>query len=392
MDTKTGAIVLGGNFIGLGVVRSLGPHGIPIWLFDSGRSISQFSRYTTRVIGSKDDKLDLLLKVGAQSRLDGWVVYPASDADVEMLSVNHQQLSSIYRLTTPPFDVTQYALDKRLTYRRAHELGIATPWTVTGNQLDQVGKESRYPVILKPAFQHHFYPQTQLKALPADTPLELNQAFAHMSKYIPAEEILVQERIPGGGETQFSVAALCKEGKVYGTLVARRQRQYPVDFGGASSFVETVDQPVVEADGRRFLESIGFDGMAEVEFKFDPRDGRYKILDVNTRPWGWNRLGKTAGIDFCYLLWQLKTGQEIAPVERTHSASWFRELNDFLAIAKSPRPADEMKGLLKAMLRGHFTGATFSLRDPGPFVAEFALRVSGGLSLQKKAKEFLTDS
>src|SRR2546427_3007293 len=48
----------------------------------------------------------------------------------------------------------------------------------------------------------------------------------------------------------------------------------PVDFGNASTFVETTSQSVIAADGRRFLEGIGFDGMAEVEFKFDPREDR----------------------------------------------------------------------------------------------------------------------
>jgi len=87
-------------------------------------------------------------------------------------------------------------------------------------------------------------------------------------------------------------------GQGYATLVARRTRQYPLDFGNASSFVETIDQPVVEADGRKWLENVGFDGMAEVEFKFDPRDGKYKILDVNMRAWDGIPWGKRLELIF----------------------------------------------------------------------------------------------
>src|SRR2546427_10481096 len=126
----------------------------------------------------------------------------------------------------------------------------------------------------------------------------------------------------------------------------------PVDFGNASTLVEQTSQSVIAADGRRFLEGIGFDGMAEVEFKFDPRDGRYKILDVNPRPWGWHTLGKAAGIDFPYLLWQQKMGLDVSPIHSQDSASWLREITDLIAIAKSPHRKAEIKRLLRAIGSG----------------------------------------
>jgi D-aspartate ligase len=389
---RPGAIVLGGNFVGLGIVRSLGARGIPTWVFDAdpSKSIAQFSRHTTRFVETKEAITEVLLDEGRKHRLNGWVLFPVVDEYVEALAANHQSLSSIYRVTTPPLDVTRFALDKRLTYGRADELGIETPWTWVGNSLAELEAASiPYPVILKPAINHHFFPQTNIKALPVENPSELQRAFAQMTKYIPASEILVQERIPGGGENQFSFCAVCKDGRSYASLVAQRRRQYPVEFGNASTFVETTCQPVVEAAGRRFLESVGFDGMAEVEFKFDPRDGKYKILDVNPRPWGWHTLGKAAGIDFPYLLWRQAVGLPVTPVETHQKAAWIREITDLVAIAKSRNPMAEVKRLLEALYSGKFTSATFSLLDPVPFFAEFALWVSSGLSRQKKAKDFL---
>ena len=389
---RPGAIVLGGNFVGLGIVRSLGAHDIPTWVVDADRSksIAQFSRYTTRFVETKEAITDVLLREGREHRLNGWVLFPVADDYVEILSANHQALSSIYRVTTAPPEVTRFALDKRLTYRRANELGIAAPWTSVADSLAELEAEGiPYPVILKPAINHHFFPQTNIKALPVENPPELQRAFAQMSRYIPPNEILVQERIPGGGENQFSFCAVCKDGHSYASLVAQRRRQYPVEFGNASTFVETTIQPVVEAAGRRFLESIGFDGVAEVEFKFDPRDGKYKILDVNPRIWGWHTLGKAAGMDFPHLLWRQAVGLPVAPVEPHHTASWIREITDFVAIAKSRNRMAEVKRLLKALYRGKFTSATFSPLDPVPFFAEFVLWASSGVSRQKKAKGFL---
>lgn len=391
-QNQPGAIVLGGNFVGLGIVRSLGARGIPTWVIDADRSksIAQFSRYTTRFIETKESITDVLLKEGKQHQLDGWVLFPVNDEYVEAVSANHQLLSSIYRVTTAPVQVTEFALDKRQTYRRANELGVAAPWTAVGNCLADIeGQDVPYPVILKPAVNHHFFPQTNIKALPADNLAELQRGFAQMSAYIPPDEILVQERIPGGGENQFSYCAICKDGRAYASLVAQRRRQYPVDFGNASTFVETASQPVVEDAGRRFLESIGFDGVAEVEFKFDPRDGKYKILDVNPRIWGWHTLGKAAGIDFPYLLWQQSIGLPVVPICTHREAAWIREITDIVSIAKSRNPVAEIKKLLGSFYGRKFTSATFSVWDPVPFFAEFALWISSGLSRQKKAKDFL---
>jgi predicted ATP-grasp superfamily ATP-dependent carboligase len=390
--TCPGAIVLGGNFVGLGIVRSLGVHGIPIWVFDADRSksIAQFSRYTKRFIETKEPIAEVLLREGRKHQLNGWVVFAVSDEYVEAVSANRQLLSSIYRVTTPSTEITKFALDKRLTYGRADELKIETPWTSFGRSVTELESAGvPYPVILKPAVNHHFFPLTNVKAFAVSDSQELRQGFAQMRRYIPLDEILVQERIPGGGENQFSFCAVCKDGRVYASLVAQRRRQYPLEFGNASTFVETASQPIVEAAGRRFLESIGFDGMAEVEFKFDPRDGEYKILDVNPRPWGWHTLGKAAGVDFSYLLCQQAIGKPVESVGARHKAAWIREITDVVAIAKSPHRLAELTRLLKAMVSGRFTSATFSFLDPVPFFAEFALWISSGLSRQKKAKAFL---
>src|SRR5262249_33836618 len=160
---------------------------------------AHYSRYARRRVVSDREKHELLLEEGKRYGLDGWVIFPTEDQYVELLSVHHQSLSSIYHVTTPPLEVTRFALDKRLTYRKAGELGIAAPWTLTVNDRAAVKvNELRYPLILKPAINHYFFPQTNVKALTVDTAGEFNEKFAEMSKYIPPDQILIQERIPGG--------------------------------------------------------------------------------------------------------------------------------------------------------------------------------------------------
>src|SRR5690606_25313339 len=64
-----GAVVVGGNFPGLGIVRSLGRRGIPVCVIDDEISVSRVSRYTThhvRVPDLLDEQraVDTVLDVG----------------------------------------------------------------------------------------------------------------------------------------------------------------------------------------------------------------------------------------------------------------------------------------------------------------------------------------
>jgi hypothetical protein len=118
------------------------------------------------------------------------------------------------------------------------------------------------------------------------------------------------------------------------SLVARRTRQYPADFGYSSTFVETVEQNEVEDLAGRFLRSLNHSGLAEVEFKLDARDGRYKLLDVNARAWTWGALGTVAGVDFADVLWRLAMGEVMAPIRGQVDAAWMHDWVDVWAACR----------------------------------------------------------
>jgi predicted ATP-grasp superfamily ATP-dependent carboligase len=160
---------------------------------------------------------------------------------------------------------------------------------------------------------------------------QLLARYREACELIPPELILVQELIPGGGEAQFSYAALCRDGKPIVSLTARRTRQYPIDFGYSSSFVETLDVPEIVAPSRRLLAAIRYTGLVEVEYKFDARTGLYKLLDINPRLWTWSPLGKLAGTDFPYLLWRMMMNKEVGEQTARAGVRWMRMTTDLPA-------------------------------------------------------------
>ncbi len=72
----TGALVIGGDHPGLGIVRSLGQRGIPVCVVDDQLSVSSFSRYTKRFVRVKDLRderktVETVLEVGRRFGLRG---------------------------------------------------------------------------------------------------------------------------------------------------------------------------------------------------------------------------------------------------------------------------------------------------------------------------------
>jgi D-aspartate ligase len=185
--------------------------------------------------------------------------------------------------------------------------------------------------------------------------------------------ILVQEMIPGSGGSQFSFAALCCDGKTIASLTARRTRQYPIDFGYSSSFVETMDVPEIVAPSQRLLAAMGFTGIVEVEYKFDFRDGRFKLLDINPRLWTWSPLGGRAGMDFPYLLWKMLQGKPVREQTAAAGVRWVRMSTDVPAAFQ-----EILRGRLNfreylASMRGPLQFALVTADDPLPGLMDLPL-------------------
>jgi predicted ATP-grasp superfamily ATP-dependent carboligase len=376
---RVGAIVVGGDYQGLGIVRSLGRRGVPTCVLDDEHSIARFSRYTTYAakVDRLDDEIRTVEHVRAAGRrfgLDGWVLYPTREETVVAFSRHRALLTPDFRVPTPPIDVVRWAWDKRNTYARAEALGIPAPRTWQPRdaaRLEDIDAEP--PFAVKPAIKERFLHATGAKAWRADTPAELRERFRAACALVGAGQVLIQELIPGGGSQQFAYCALFKEGRALATMVVRRTRQHPAEFGRASTFVETVELPELEALSERFLRSIGYYGLVELEYKLDPRDGRYKLLDVNARTWGYHSLGPSAGVDFPALLYADQLGERVEPVRARLGVRWIRLMTD-LPMAAVELSAGRLSWRPYVRSLGSAdTEAVFSRRDPLPGLVEIAL-------------------
>lgn len=374
-----GAVVLGGDYQGLGIVRSLGRHGLPVCVVDDEQSISRLSRYAgicERIadLGDETRLVADLLELGRRRGLEGWVLYPTRDETVAALARNRDELGVFFRVPTAPWEAVQWAWDKRNTYEMAESAGVPAPRTwqpATLEDLDAI--DAQPPWAIKPAIKEHFFYETKAKAWRADTREELRELVARAMDIVGPGEVLVQELIPGDGRQQFAYGALYADGEPLATMVVRRRRQHPPEFGRASTYVETIEEPEVEALSEKLLRGIRYDGLVELEYKRDPRDGAFKLLDFNARTWGYHTIGHAAGVDFPYLLFRHQLRQLVQPQRATAGVRWVRLLTDLPTGYVQIRAGDFGVREYARSLRRANVEAVFSRNDPLPGLVELAL-------------------
>lgn len=377
---RIGAVILGGDFQALGIVRSLGQQKIPTYVLDKGSCIGRFSRYTGKFARCPDVKdgtslFDFLVNLAEKEGLQGWLLYPNDDETVRFLSRNKERLEKYYRVTTPPWEVVRYASEKRLTYELAEQHGIPVPRTFYPAGVDELEQADLvFPLIIKPSIKEPFYSTTGKKAIRIDSKKELIEEFIKVREIAGNSEIMVQQLIPGGTENLYSVGCFFQDGRIRGRVVARRLRQHPMDFGHATTYAETVDLPVLEQLATGILEAMNYSGLAEVEFMRDPGDGQYKLIEINPRPWGWHTLALGAGVNLHHQLYQHMVGEEISQNGvNMRPVKWIRLVTDTPTAAMAV-----LKGQVKfteyiRSLRGRKQFAVFSFRDPLPFIVELLM-------------------
>jgi predicted ATP-grasp superfamily ATP-dependent carboligase len=372
-----GAVVIGGDCGAVGVVRSLGRAGIPTVFLRGRNPLAAYSRYTTRHLSwpgaEHPGAVGWLKDLARRQRLDGWTLFPSADEEVRLISQHHDELSSIFRLCIPAWETTRWFANKALTYQKAAELHIDYPRTYEiWKASDLADEDLRFPLILKPAVKAGDNALTQSKVWRVADRDALAQVFDDAVSMAGSGGLIVQELVPGDGSSQFSYAAVCQDGRPVLSMVALRLRQHPANFG-TGTFVETVDNEVIETLAERLLASIGYSGMVEMEFKLDSRDGSYKLLDVNPRVWTWNSIGNVAGVDFPLTMWRLAQGETLPRMRARSGSYWMYLSRDFPEacreiFAGTLSPVQYLRSFFKPM-----AFATFAMDDPKPWLVDFPM-------------------
>jgi len=377
---KPGVIVIGNHVQSLGIVRSLGRKNIPVYLINDRRfCIGRFSRYTKKfflfpAIDDPEKLCRFLCHLAGQEHLKDWLIMPTNDAAVYSISISKETLEKYYKIPTPNWDGIKNAYNKKMTYTLAEKCQIPYPETWYPENFDDavaISAKIQYPVILKPAIMHHYYKKTRKKAVIVRNSSELLKEYNQFAAVVDPTEIMIQDVIPGRPGELFSFCSFFKFNRSLASCIAQRIRQRPMDCGKGTTFAESVFIPEIAEYGIRLLQEMHYYGLSEVEFKKDPRDGKYKLLEMNARTWLWHSLAIRCGVDFCYLQYRDMLEGTIEPVTsfRTH-IKWVHFYTDFgISLNEIIRGRMKIREYINS-LRGEKELGVFSSDDILPFIME----------------------
>jgi predicted ATP-grasp superfamily ATP-dependent carboligase len=321
--TPPAVVLFSGNATGVGILRALGRHGIPIWALDPNRdSIVLHSRYAYGSVCAdthydEEGFVRELVEIGRRLPRKGLLV-PMNDDYVDMLPRHADVLAEHYLLTMPSPERMALLGDKEQQFRAAWRAQVDTPRTafIHGPEdLAAAAEEVPFPALLKPATPLAFRRRVGRKVITMVGPDELEAAYERASGF---GTLLLQELVPGGDEQLYNVSSyLDKAQRPLAVFTRRKLRQHPRDFGDIR-FGESVWVPEVADAGLRLLRELGYQGISGVEFKQDPRDGRYKLMEINARSTILaHTLAPHVGVDIPYVAYRDAIGSPFtAPRQR----------------------------------------------------------------------------
>ena len=325
---RPAAFILGGGSTnGLAFVRSLGRKGIPVAAVDTSSRAAMRSRYGFNLDHSwgregEPALLDLMERIGQKLPSKG-VIIPTGDAYVLFTSRNRQQLGNYYDFVLSEESTLEKLANKKFQYLAAEAAGVPIPETYyldrPGSIEDVAGRVS-YPCIIKPVYSHLWRQYVQKvgvfnsgKVIVCPSPEEFINHFTRVAD--SGIEWVVQERIGGNDDQLYALYAYFnRASQPLAVFVRRKVRQWPVDFGTGSFSVGVLQEEVV-ASGVKFLQGLGYQGLTNTEFKLDPKDGQFKLIEVNVRSASQSSLAVDSGVDLPYIAYQDALGHELEPVE-----------------------------------------------------------------------------
>jgi predicted ATP-grasp superfamily ATP-dependent carboligase len=359
---------------------------VPIYIVSSNRNgLASYSRYVTDVFVLNSETADYVTKI------ENWirkfvknkpVLLVAGDDDaLAILSKNHDYLKAFSDPAFPSWDVVSRVINKEQTYDLARTLNIPTIDTEKISSIDELKKllESdrfEYPLFLKCTYSRQFSSKYRTKGVICTSKTDVLDAYKNYDGFLGS--LLVQELIPGDIDRIFAVLlVLNKKSEVIAFFANEKIRAASL-YGSTSLSRSTWDKVLID-QAITIAEEIGYVGFLGVQFKLDPRDGEYKLLEINGRFSVSVSLAIRCGVDMPKMVYDECSGSSFSRLtefDRSYKTGvllWY-PLNDFALLMQKRFYKDPISYI--SSLRGSgYLIEPFSWRDPKPFLVALVQHV-----------------
>ncbi len=286
------------------------------------------------------------------------------------LSSLKEELEGNYHVLLPNAEVVQKLVNKKKFYQSLSSYRIPYPVTYFPNSIDdvkEISKKIKFPIFIRPAISQIFVKAFHKKGFLANSAKELINYYRLSSKF--EIDTIFQEVVSGPAKNLYGIAGYFDRKslpKVF--FVYQRLRGWPLMFGTNSLIVSipTSDVQPIKETAKNYLHQLRYHGLMEAEFKRDPQDGIFKLLEINARSWWQNSFPTKCGINIVFISYLDAIGKEIEYTEDYEAGiKWMHFLNDLRSSIKTKNIT--MKDWISS-LRNIKDWAYFSADDPIPWM------------------------
>jgi len=292
-------------------IRSLGRHGDRCevagrhkWLrrYLKGRYVNQI--HPTAEQHEPDRFVTDLLQLCGEHSFD--VLMPFSLESMAAICPRTDQFSGLVRLLVPTPRQFALANDKLKMAQYCESVGISCPKSYSvaeHSDLQSIAADLEFPLVIKARSGSGVSDGLRY----ATSREELYRYYDELAGNPrgAGSGIIVQEFVPGYIHDACTLSA---SGEVLQVLTQVRKLMYPIG-GGVGAINYTTHEPELVRIVRQLLESLEWNGPAQIEFKYDERHKRYRLIELNPKFWGTLDLSIKAGIDFPGMLRDLLLGK-----------------------------------------------------------------------------------
>ena len=291
-DTSLPVLVLQMQHHGaLGVMRSLGRLGVQMYgVHPTRRPMASFSKYCRNVFALDLDRTppdqcveclrDIARGIGSMPLL-----MPTNDESALFVARNASHLQDRFLFPANPVEVVWSLYNKKAMYLLAKRLSIPTPDTVFPESRKDVLEfcdRARFPVMLKASDNIRTSRRGGTKMVIVRSKDELIGQY-HAMEDGSDPSLMIQEYIPGGdGSVWMLNGYFDEQAECLFSITAKKIHQTPV-YTGMTALGVCLPNPAIESATKTLVRAVGYKGILDIGYRYDARDGLYKLLDANPR-------------------------------------------------------------------------------------------------------------
>jgi predicted ATP-grasp superfamily ATP-dependent carboligase len=304
------------------VTRSLGRRGVEVITGDEyAMTAASFSRYSIAEFRypnpTKEPNAFLevleqtILKHKPDEEATPYVLMPIHK-ETYLIARHRERFEPHIRVPVPRIEHIRKVHNKGTLATYAIERGLPIPRTWIPKDMadfDAMASEVELPAFVKLREAASGVGIRKVNTL--DDLISTFKEFVDHFKLSQRDYPIIQKAVPG---KDYCVTTLFDHGKMVASMTYRGLRAFPAERG-ATVMRETVETPEMEKVAAELLGSLGWHGVAELDFRWEGTpEAPPMLIEVNPRFFGGLIQSVESGWDYPWLLFQLASEGHVDPV------------------------------------------------------------------------------